>query len=125
MTIKILVVDDERVQRLFMSKLIQKVKPDSFIVTACDGNNAIEKFVEISDFDVVFMDLTMPGCDGFTAAKTIRLMNEDILIYPITAFGDDKELKEKCKEAEMNGYYTKPLKKENIIEVLSKITGSS
>ena len=119
---KVLVVDDERVQRLFMSKLIQKVKPNTFIVTACDGNQAIEKFVETCDFDIVFMDLTMPDCDGFTAAKTIRLMDETVLIYPVTAFGNDKELKQKCIEAEMNGYYTKPLKKQNIMEVFAKLS---
>ena len=117
--INILIVDDEKLQRVFMSKLIKKVQPDSKIDVASDGNEAIEKCINFQDYHVIFMDLTMPSCDGFTATETIRMLNENVLIYSVTAFGEDSLLKQKCIEAKMNGYYTKPLKKENVIEILS------
>jgi CheY-like chemotaxis protein len=117
--INILVVDDERLQRVFMSKLIKRIQPDSKIDNASDGNEAIERCINFEDYHVIFMDLTMPFCDGFTATETIRMLNENVLIYTVTAFGEDTELKQKCIEARMNGYYTKPLKKENIKEVLA------
>lgn len=120
--INILIVDDEKLQRVFMSKLIKRIHPNVKIDVATDGNEAIEKCINFEDYHIIFMDLTMPSCDGFTATETIRMLNESVQIYSVTAFGEDSILKQKCIEAKMNGYYTKPLRKENIIEVLSTLT---
>ena len=120
--INFLIVDDEKLQRVFMSKLIKRINPNSKIDVATNGNEAIEKCMDFEDYHVIIMDLTMPICDGFTATETIRMINEKVLIYSVTAFGEDTILKQKCIDVKMNGYYTKPLKKENVIEILSLLS---
>jgi two-component system sensor histidine kinase/response regulator len=68
------------------------------------------------------MDVQMPECDGFTATKGIRKLGtsyEKLPIFAITAhalMGD----KEKCIEAGMNDYISKPIISDNLIMMMDK-----
>jgi len=119
MKINFLIVDDEKVQRVYMKKLIKNVYDNSVIEEAINGEEAINKCLENPKYHIIFMDITMPKCDGITATETIRMVNENTLIYPITAFGEDSLLKDKCNKVGMNGYYVKPLRKADIVEVIN------
>ena len=67
---KILIADDEaRIRRLVCDFL----KNAGFeTVEAADGNEAIEKFLECGDIDLVICDIMMPGADGWEVCKRIR-----------------------------------------------------
>jgi two-component system sensor histidine kinase/response regulator len=72
---------------------------------------------------VVLLDCQMPVMDGYTAAREIRNLPGDRAKVPIIAMtahamtGD----REKCLEAGMNEYITKPVKKEAIAEALARV----
>lgn len=88
---------------------------------ASNGREAFETFIASpEDFDLILMDIQMPVIDGITATRMIR--EKGFTAVPIIALtahalsGD----KEKCLEAGMNGYITKPIKREVIFQFLEK-----
>jgi len=67
---KILIVDDSPVARKMLKNSIPKNKGYE-IFEATDGRDGIKKY-QILKPEIVFMDLTMPGIDGYTALEEIR-----------------------------------------------------
>ncbi len=88
---------------------------------AKNGKEAIDA-VNVDTFDAVLMDMQMPEMDGYEATKMIR-QNPDFDSLPIIAMTAHalKGDKEKCLEAGMNGYITKPINQEILFNTLSKI----
>ena len=76
---KILIADDEaRIRRLVCDFL----KNAGFeTVEAADGNEAIEKFLECGDIDLVICDIMMPGADGYQVCQKIRTFSDVPIIF--------------------------------------------
>jgi PAS domain S-box-containing protein len=83
---------------------------------ARSGEEAIER-VRHEDFDLIFMDIQMPGFSGIEATEAIRAFNQAVPIVAISAnaFAEDARV---AKEAGMNDYLTKPIRKEQVAKVL-------
>ena len=85
-----------------------------------DGREVIQA-LERQDYYLVLMDIKMPEMDGITAAKVIRKLRPENgpKIIAITAFalGGDRE---KCLEAGINDYISKPVKISDLVDVLRK-----
>lgn len=117
---KILVVDDNEVNILIAKRFLSKWGLD--IDFASNGEEAINKVVN-NEYDLVFMDIRMPGIDGFDTTKIIREIPgsyyKEIPIIALTASTLHNE-NMKFKEAGMNGHILKPFNPEEIKEVLSK-----
>jgi len=80
---RILLVDDEV---KFISALSERLKDRGFeVATAKDGYEAIEKVTK-EKFDVIFLDLAMPGIDGIETLKLMFKKNSKLLIYLLTGF---------------------------------------
>ena len=117
----ILLVEDNRINQKVAIATLEKY--GCYITPAGNGLEAVEIFKE-NKFDLVFMDCQMPEMDGYEATRKIRYMEwkEHLKPTPIVAFtanamkGDDK----KCLEAGMDDYISKPLKREEMEEVLCK-----
>ena len=109
---RILVADDNQVNQKLIRRILEKMGYEPEIVS--DGRLAIEKLEE-QEFDLVFMDVQMPDLDGITATKYIRSQFEahiQPIIVAMTAnalVGD----REKCLEAGMNDYISKPFQKDS------------
>ena len=90
---KILFVDNSRTTRVAMGKLLEKNGYE--VDTAGTGAEAIEK-LESESFNLVIMDLYMPGMNGHEAAKLIREKSnpqlKEIPIIALTASDDDKDI---------------------------------
>jgi len=84
---KILVVDDE-IDFLEMLRLRLEAN-DYSVVTAMDGNDALEKFKSEKP-DAVLLDILMPGMDGLSVLKKIRKENSKIPVFIITAFSNEE-----------------------------------
>jgi len=83
--------------------------------------NAVE-LVKRSDYDLVFMDCQMPVTDGYEATSKIRLHengSRHTLIVAMTAHAMKGDRK-KCMRAGMDDYLAKPIKKEDLLEILEK-----
>ena len=117
---KILVVDDHPVNLLFMRKVLKKLG-FSDADEACSGKEAIE-LTEKNKYDLIFMDCQMPEIDGFEASTIIREREEligDIKIIAVTADAM-KGAREKCLDAGMNDYISKPVDIEKLKAILGE-----
>jgi CheY-like chemotaxis protein/HPt (histidine-containing phosphotransfer) domain-containing protein len=92
------------------------------VEVANNGLEAVEKYTNRPDaFDLIFMDVQMPEMDGMTATLEIRAKGfKKIPIVAMTA-NAMKGDREKCIEAGMNDYLTKPIKREPVFEVLERL----
>jgi CheY-like chemotaxis protein len=118
---RVLVVEDMKVNLMLIVKILQKRGCEVSI--AMNGKEAVEEMRKNS-YDIVFMDCQMPEMDGFEATKTIRKEEGErghTIIVALTAdamIGD----REKCLRAGMDDYLNKPLRSEQITEILQKWT---
>ena len=111
--LKTLVVDDNLVNRLVLEQFLGKW--DHHVTCAEDGAAALE-LLQTRDFDLVLMDLHMPVMDGVAATSKIRSSSasyKDIPIIALTADAMNGD-SQKCFEAGMNGYVTKPIELTNL-----------
>jgi two-component system sensor histidine kinase/response regulator len=115
----ILLVEDNPVNQKLAKMMLTKA--GYRVEVANNGKEAVEKYTASpKDFDLIFMDVQMPEMDGLEATKAIRQSGfDDIPIVAMTAHAmkGDREI---CLEAGMNGYITKPIKREVVFEVLEK-----
>src|SRR5712691_9530098 len=86
--VKILVVDDNRAQRLALGAILDDL--DVEIVEATSGREALRRVLH-EEFALILLDVNMPGLDGFETAALVRERNssKDTPIIFITACGDD------------------------------------
>jgi signal transduction histidine kinase/AmiR/NasT family two-component response regulator len=116
---KILLVEDNDINRLLASKLFARLGYE--IETATDGVEAIEA-INKSFYDIVFMDVQMPTMDGLTATRTIRTsytIKEQPIIVAMTAFASPEDRQE-CLDAGMNDYTPKPITMEDLERMIKK-----
>ncbi|MBL8695281.1 MAG: response regulator [Planctomycetes bacterium] len=116
---RVLVVDDNEVNRRLAVAMVHKLQME--VETADDGFEAVEK-VNSRRYDIVLMDLQMPGLDGIGATRRIRAMGEKgkgipILALTANALPGDAEA---CIAAGMNGYLAKPIRLAQLREELAK-----
>jgi len=123
---KILVVEDNEINTEIATRIFEGlgISPD----TASDGQVGVDKFAASAPgyYRAIFMDLQMPGMNGYEAAQAIRgLSRADAASVPIIAMTADayEQARQKCAEAGMNDYTTKPLDKNAIAELLNKYLG--
>ncbi len=116
---RILVVDDHPINLLFMRKVLKKIGFEN-ADEADSGRKAIDMAAK-KEYDLIFMDCQMPDIDGFKASTIIRESEEkigDIKIVAVTADAM-KGAREKCLDAGMNDYISKPVDIDKLKDVLS------
>ena len=100
------------------------------VTHAKDGESAVEAFAASApyEYDVVLMDIMMPGIDGLEATRQIRALDrEDAATTPIiavsaNAFADDRRL---SREAGMNAHLSKPVSSQELVEALAHIAADA
>jgi len=106
---KLLLVEDNRINMLLVKTLVQTLIPDCVIYEAKDGNEAVALYKKEKP-DVILMDIQMPNKNGYEATIEIRQLKDsaEVPIIAITAgiMADDKQ---KCLEAGLNDYLSKPI----------------
>ncbi|MES1160670.1 MAG: response regulator, partial [Bacteroidota bacterium] len=118
--IRILMVEDNVMNQSLLRHLFTSWRL-SFEM-ANNGRTAIEK-LQAGSFDLVLMDVQMPGMDGYTAAQEIRTkLKLDIPIIAMTAHAFTGE-REKCLSYGMNEYLAKPLDERELFRLVNQFTG--
>ena len=110
---KCLIVDDSKMSRLMVKKIIQSSYPDWEIIEACDGQEAID-VAQGEDFNIIFVDYNMPGMNGGEAAKVLRPLFPDAKIAFLTANIQGAIVNE-AKELKID-FIPKPILEERIIK---------
>lgn len=117
---RILIVDDDSVNLLLARTILKSLLPNSILMQAENGQDAIELFKTESP-DLILMDIQMPGMSGLEATTQIRLCetgkNTPIIALTAAAQKGDRE---KCLSYGMNDYVAKPVVKATISKVLQK-----
>jgi len=115
----IMVVEDEPLNMLLISEVLNKM--GFGVIKAGNGREAIDLLHTTSPV-LIFMDVNMPEMDGFTATSIIRGLAGPVATIPVIALTADamKEDRERCLEAGMNDYLSKPFRLEEIETTLKK-----
>ena len=115
--IKILLAEDNRVNQMVFLSVLQKLGYGASL--AINGLEAL-KALDKDDYDLIFMDCQMPEMDGYEATRQIRAGKwHQPRIIAITAnimHGDD----EICRGAGMDDYMSKPVRTENLREIIDR-----
>lgn len=113
----ILVADDDPINMLLISEVLRRMGFE--VIQVSNGREALERLPHC-DPVMIFMDVNMPEMDGYTTTRHIRQMPAPWCNLPIIALTADamKGDREKCLEAGMNYYISKPFRLEEIDEVL-------
>jgi CheY-like chemotaxis protein len=84
MTYKILIVDDSKLARMSVAKLLSGLRPDWTRLEAANADDALSLF-STSQPDIVLLDFNMPGRDGLEIADELRLRNPLMPVAVISA----------------------------------------
>ncbi len=104
--LKILVVEDDESSSQLISIIVKSFCKE--IVCVQSGNEAVEYCRANPDTDIVFMDILLPGMDGYEATRKIKEFNKSIIIIAQTAYALYGE-REKALEAGCDDYISKPI----------------
>lgn len=116
--LRILIVDDQPVNRRLLQIILTKL--DHQTTLAADGAECLELLKSIP-FDVVILDVEMPGMDGFATARQIRAsLPSDPYIVALTAH-TSPAIREECLAAGMNDYLAKPFTQRDLKQALANV----
>ncbi len=115
----VLLVDDSKVNQKLTARMLQKL--GLAVVIANNGQECVEE-VQSRTFNLVFMDCQMPVLNGYEATQQIRKLSpndQHLPIIALTAENLDVDI-ERCKNAGMDDFLTKPVSKASLEQMLSK-----
>jgi signal transduction histidine kinase/ActR/RegA family two-component response regulator len=116
---RVLLVDDHPMNRELGKALLTLAGCET--ITADDGAQAL-RAVQAGDFDLVLMDVHMPGMDGLAAARAIRALAGPVAAIPIVALSADvlPEQIARCRAAGMDDHVAKPIRREELIAAVAR-----
>ncbi|GIP21304.1 PAS domain S-box protein [Paenibacillus sp. J22TS3] len=117
--LSILIAEDNKVNQMVLTRMLEKIGHQADL--AENGSEVIDK-LKVFNYDLVFMDIQMPVMNGLETCREIksRFPAEKwpyIVAVTANALRGDQEV---CMEAGMDDYISKPIKMENLSEVLEK-----
>jgi signal transduction histidine kinase/CheY-like chemotaxis protein/streptogramin lyase len=121
--LRIVVAEDDPVNREVALKFLERLGYQAD--WAANGADLL-KILEHGSYDVVFMDIQMPGMDGLEAARRVRRdlppeRQPRIIALTADAFPEDRA---RCLEAGMDDYISKPIDMDQLVTVIGKIASS-
>ncbi len=116
MSKRVLVIDDEEAIRKSFTLALEDT--DYQVDTAESGEKGLEK-TQNTAYDLIFLDLRMPGMNGFETLRELRKMDQHLPVYIITAFQEEflRELKAAVEEGLMFQLLCKPVGKDEVLAV--------
>lgn len=117
---RILLVEDNAINREIAGTLIREM--GIIVEEACDGYEALEMISSCEEYyyDLIFMDIQMPGMNGYETARAIRIMDrrdvKELPVIAMTANAFEEDVRDALR-AGMNAHFAKPID----VKVLEKI----
>jgi CheY-like chemotaxis protein len=124
--LRVLLAEDNPVNQKFAIRAIEK--SGHSVIVANNGREAVDAW-QHGTFDVVLMDVQMPEMDGLQATATIRELEREggmetrtpIIAMTANAMKGDRE---RCLEAGMDGYVSKPVKQQTLFAEIERVLGA-
>ncbi len=112
----ILSIEDHEKTREMLVTMIEAMGHSA--ETAEDGESGVEA-VKNGKFDLILMDIVMPGIDGYEASRQIRSAGIDLPIIAVTANAMSGE-RERCLDSGMNDHLVKPIILDSLRDMIEK-----
>jgi two-component system, chemotaxis family, chemotaxis protein CheY len=115
---RVLIVDDS----LLMRRLVRNaLEPAGWAVVgeAADGFEAVEKYQQCQP-DAVTLDITMPGCDGLSAVRSILEIDPKAKVVVVSALNQSKLIAQAIRDGAL-GYVAKPFLPEHLQEAVREV----
>ncbi|MDR6771990.1 ATP-binding protein [Azospirillum sp. BE72] len=122
--LRVLAVDDIEVNRDIVRGILERAGHS--VALAAGGGEAV-RMVREQPFDLVLMDIQMPGMDGLTATRRVRELADprgQVPILALTAHASGSSRPE-CLSAGMNGFITKPLRPAALFAEMASVLGKA
>ena len=114
---RVLVVDDEKLARERLIRMVGTINDYEVVGEAATGNEAVEKSMSLEP-DIVLLDIRMPGMDGLEAGHKISSLPSPPAMVYCTAFGEHAL---EAFDVSAAGYLLKPVRRDALVETLGKI----
>jgi two-component system chemotaxis response regulator CheY len=115
--IKILIIDDSSLSRRLMRKILEEASYE--VIEAADGFAALEIF-SLENPQLVMLDLTMPGINGFEVLKQLKNINPNVKV--VVASADVQSMTRDLAFREgADGFINKPFIAEEILELIQNL----
>ena len=114
--VKILVVEDNKINQMITKKILTKMNLYCDVID--NGTDAVE-MIKNTKYDVILMDIHMPGISGIEATKRVRAFDKELTIYALTAVTIEDKMHE-FDEAGFTDIIPKPFKQEEFEKKLYK-----
>ena len=122
-SVRVLLVEDNKVNQMLAVALLRK---RGYTVSVADNGLEAVELVRRNPFDIVLMDVQMPVMDGFEATSAIRAWEVDrsgrLPIVAVTAHAMEGD-RERCLQAGMDDYVSKPIDPEELEAAIARWTG--
>lgn len=112
----ILIVEDIKSNLEYLKEIL--VFTEAEILCATNGKMAIELFNSNSKIDLVLMDVRLPDTSGFELTQKMKSERPELKVIAQTAYASDEDI-EKCYEAGCIGYISKPIIKQNLLDLIA------
>jgi putative two-component system response regulator len=121
MGLKVLVVDDDMINRMLLKTLLKKNASVSEIIEAENGSEALEKIKKEGDFNIILLDVMMPVLNGVEFLKIFRAEMSNSHI-PVIVLTTDDTRKTEVLENGANDFLRKPILGEDLSQKISQWT---
>lgn len=119
--LNVYIADDEVWVTLGLKKLLGKIDIESYVVGIANNGLTAKEEIEMFKPDVVFTDIRMPGLSGLDLLQAIPEVSPETKVVIITGFAEFAYAKEAVQHHAYD-YLLKPIKKEDLIRVMTAIT---
>lgn len=117
---RILLVDDEKIEREGIKFLINKFNMPLIVEEASNGKKAWEYIEKENNVDILLTDVKMPHMDGLELAKKVNLFNPNIVIIIFSAYSEFDYAKKACQANAVN-YLLKPIELDEFQDVMNHV----
>lgn len=122
---KILIVEDENINLMLMKRFLEK--RGFSVLTAENGQEALEVMQKNGSISLILMDIMLPKHDGFELTQMIRRGElsalKEVPVVAVTALADS-DSRQKCFQAGMNAYLSKPVDNQELMGMIQRYLGS-
>lgn len=111
-------IDDDRTQNLLTKLLLRKVNPSWEVIDYQDPKEALKKLPSDPP-DLIFLDINMPGMDGFGFLNELAKHNVNLQVIMVSSSISQADIHKALSYTNVVNYLPKPLKKERIAEIFA------